>query len=92
MPHRLLTSQGQARRQTRGQYRPVGPIGTSAASGTKLGKGTEIGPRNLEGPVSTLLDEQETPTSGRGQDGFSGMLTQALATDPIAQQPNQTKV
>lgn len=53
----------------RGQYRPVGSIGTSAASGTKLGKGTELRPRNLGGPVSTLLDDQETPTSGRRGQG-----------------------
>lgn len=77
----------------KGPVPPSEPNRNSAASGTELGKATELSPSNLGGPVSTLLDEQETPTSGRrGQDGFSGMLTQALATDPIAQQPNQTKV
>lgn len=44
-----------------GPVPPSEPNRNSAASGTELGKATELNPSNLGGPVSTLLDEQETP-------------------------------
>lgn len=67
----------------KGQYCPVGLTSTSASRGTRLGKDTELDPRNLEGPVSPLLDEKEShPSERRGHRAFSMIFRQGSSTGP----------